>query len=86
MSNERVCIDPNRRNQVRNECHKTASMGHDGVRSTHDEESHHAIIEGTIEGRKPLGRPRNAYISQLKKIPRDNTYAGLKRLVEDREK
>lgn len=33
----------------------------------HDEELHYIIIKGTIEGLKPPGRPRNLYISLLKK-------------------
>ncbi|VVC24210.1 Hypothetical protein CINCED_3A015828, partial [Cinara cedri] len=49
----------------------------------HDEELHHTIIEGTIEGRKPPGRPRNSYISQLKNDVGFDTYAGLKGLAED---
>jgi len=32
----------------------------------HGEELHHIIIEGII-GRKTAGRPRNSYISQIKK-------------------
>jgi len=52
----------------------------------HDEELHHTIVEGAVEGRRPPGRPRNSYISQLKKDAGINTYAGLKRLAEDREK
>jgi len=52
----------------------------------HDEELHHTIVEGTIEGRKPPGRPRNSYISQLKNDAGIDTYAGLKRLAEDRDK
>ncbi|VVC45083.1 Hypothetical protein CINCED_3A005338 [Cinara cedri] len=46
----------------------------------HNEELHHIIIEGAIEGRKPPGRPRNSYISQLKNDVGFDTYAGLKRL------
>lgn len=42
-------------------------------------------IEGEIKGRKPQRRPRNSYISQLKRR-RIDTYAGLKMLTEDREK
>ncbi|VVC29195.1 Hypothetical protein CINCED_3A011103 [Cinara cedri] len=41
--------------------------------------------EGAIEGRKPPGRPRNSYISQLKNDVGFDTYAGLKRLAEDRD-
>ncbi|XP_050431417.1 uncharacterized protein LOC126839986 [Adelges cooleyi] len=40
----------------------------------HDEELHHTIIEGAIEGRKPPGRPRNSYISQLKNDAGIDTY------------
>lgn len=46
----------------------------------HGEELHHTIVEGAVEGRRLPGRPRNLYISQLKKNAGINIYAGLKRL------
>lgn len=48
----------------------------------HDEELHYTIIED----QKPSGRPRNSYISQLKKDAGINTHVRLKRLAEDHEK
>lgn len=50
------------------------------------EELHHSIIEHAIEGRKTSERPKNSYISQLKKDAGIVTYAGLKRLAEDCKK
>lgn len=52
----------------------------------HDEGLHRTIKDGAFEGRKPPGRSRNSYIPQLKKYAGIDTYAGLKRLNEDRKK
>lgn len=41
---------------------------------------HYIKRKGAIEGQKLPGRPRNLYISQLKKDVRIYTYAGLKTL------
>lgn len=49
----------------------------------HNEVLHHTIIKGAIEGRKPPGKPRNSYISELKKDVRIDIYVGLKRLADD---
>jgi hypothetical protein len=53
---------------------------------SYNEEFHHTIIEGAIEGQRPPGKPRNSYISQLKNDAGIDTYAGLERLAEDRDK
>lgn len=45
----------------------------------------HIINKRTMVRRKFAGRPRNSYISQLKKDLGLNTYVKLKQLTEDRE-
>lgn len=50
------------------------------------EELNRTIVESAVEGRRPPGRPRNSYISQLKEDAGINTYAGLSRLAEYCEK
>lgn len=52
----------------------------------HDEELHHTIIESAIQGRKPSGRPRNSYKSQLKKDGVIHTFVRLKKFGDDRVK
>lgn len=52
----------------------------------HDEELVRTIIEGAIEERKLPGKPRNLYVFQLKKDVGIDTYAGLKRLTDNRQK
>jgi len=49
------------------------------------EELHHIIIERSTKGRKTAGRPRNSYVSKLKKDAWVNIYVELKRLAEHRE-
>lgn len=52
-----------------------------------NEKLHHIIIQGETDGRKPSGRPRNIYISQLKKKGAGVAiYTVLNRLAEDRVK
>lgn len=49
----------------------------------HEEELHHTIIEGAIEGQIPPGRPRNVYISRLKKYAGTDTYVGSLKIMEN---
>lgn len=44
----------------------------------HEEKLYPIIIEGTIEGRKTAGRPKNLYILMLKNNAAVNTYVKLK--------
>jgi len=53
---------------------------------SYGEKLHHTIIIGAVEGQTPLERPKNSYISQLKKDAEINTHAGIKRFAKDREK
>lgn len=47
---------------------------------------HHTTIENVFEGRKPSGRRTNSYIIQLRKDAEIDSYAALKRFVENRQK
>lgn len=52
-----------------------------------DEKLHYSLIEDATERRKLPGRPKNSYISQLKKDAEIDTYERYKkRLAEDRVK
>jgi len=51
----------------------------------HGEELQHIIIEGITDRRKTAGRPRNLYISQLKKYAGVNIYVELAEDWEERK-
>lgn len=52
----------------------------------HPEELHNTILEGFIKGKIPPGRPRNAFIGQIKKKAGLGNYRVLKGMVRNREK